>query len=70
MCLVKSVDFDVGIHAQTKNAVFFSGGFRLSGGAQAGPRLSGWARAEPIRAHMGPIWAYMGPCGPLWAQVM
>ena len=32
----------------------FSGGFRFSKGARAGPRLSGRARAGPRRAHLGP----------------
>ena len=26
------------------------------------------ARAGPIRAHMDPYWAYMGPHGPIWAR--
>ena len=38
-----------------------AGGFRLSGGARAGPNLSGGALAGPIRAHMGLYGLVIGP---------
>ena len=46
-----------------KKGCVFSGGFRLSGGAQAGPRFSGGARAGPLRVHKESSDSY----GPAWA---
>ena len=43
----------------------FSGEFRCSGGARAGPHLSGRARTVPIRAHMGAYGPNVGPYAPI-----
>ena len=52
LLLTQNKDFEVTMHK--KEGVFFSEGFRLSGGTRAGPRLAGGVRA-------GPIWAPTGP---------